>query len=87
MLSLSPNPASDRAVIEVLGLPNTVPAELAVYDLQGHLMWQQRFGPETLTSGQTAIELDDRWKSGVYLVTLRSEEGQTMTKRLVVQRL
>jgi hypothetical protein len=83
-LKIVPNPAVERIRIFTPNMGDAA-GELTVYDAQGRLIWRQRVGSETLTS-ETTIDLDDRWQSGMYFVTLRSE-GQTVTKRLVVSKL
>ncbi len=79
-MNLAPNPAATQVQVTVEGLGEKG-GELTVLDAQGRMVWQQQ-----ATGGQTRIELDDRWKSGVYMVVLHTD-GQTVTKRLVVSRL
>jgi len=82
-LNLVPNPATSEVQIfaeKELGADG----ELRVLDAQGRLVWRQ---PVSAGHQQWQFDLDDRWQSGLYFVTLRSEDGQTATKRLVVSRL
>lgn len=78
-------PKPPPTVVRITGLASglafpkgTTTVVWKVFDAMGRMMWQQRFGSETLTSDeQTRIDLDDRWKAGVYMVVLRTD-GQTL---------
>jgi len=60
-------------------LDDTVPDRLMIWDVQGHLVWEQQVAP-----GEQTLRLDvSNWATGVYLVTLRGN-GAVDTKRLVV---
>jgi len=77
-LTISPNPTSGMAQITWV-LDDTVPDRLMIWDVQGHLVWEQQVAP-----GEQTLRLDvSNWATGVYLVTLRGN-GAVDTKRLVV---
>ncbi len=64
-------------------------AHVTIFDATGRQVWQQRIGPETLTSveqTQVAVALsDDRFSAGLYMVTVASD-GRVLTNRLVLTR-
>ena len=92
-MSLTPNPASADLQVRIENLGETG-GDLTVYDAQGRVVWQQRFGlerqrfgSETLTNSTLTLDVSgEKFAAGVYFVTLRAG-GQVTTKRLVVQRL
>jgi hypothetical protein len=70
-LSLLPNPTSSQ--FSVRGAPFA--ERISVYDFSGRKVHEQ--------SGLNAIDVQD-WKSGVYMVEVEDQSGNTSTKRLVV---
>ena len=78
---LSPNPAVTEVQVVVENL-SEAGGDLAVYDVQGRLMWQREADRE---ASPFTISLTD-FPGGVYFVVLRSE-GRTVTKRLVVNQM
>jgi len=81
-LNLSPNPATTE--VQIFSAKELeADGELTVYDAQGRLMWRL---PTAAGQQQWQLDLDDRWQSGLYFVTLRSAD-QMATKRLMINRL
>lgn len=76
---LAPNPAIDQVNLSVYGLKGT--ALVSVIDQLGRTVWEQ-----TIETEQTNLQIDlgaDRFDSGLYLVTVRSD-GSMVTKRLIL---
>lgn len=82
-LKLFPNPARSRAQL----IFSTEIAEgytLQVMNTTGARVLEQ---PVSASAGENSVELDiQAWPAGLYLVSLRSESGQTETRRLLIQR-
>jgi hypothetical protein len=78
-LHLYPNPARDYAVV---GWTEMNPVEVALYDLTGRLLLQDR-----IAAGSPEYYLRlDQYSPGMYLIRLRDREGRYVTERLVVKR-
>lgn len=76
---LSPNPATDQVNLSLYGLQGT--ALVSVVDQLGRTVWEQ-----TIETEQTNLQINlgaDRFDSGLYLVTVRSD-GSMLTKRLIL---
>lgn len=76
---LAPNPATDQVNLSLYGLQGT--ALVSVIDQLGRTVWEQ-----TIETEQTNLQIDlgaDRFDSGLYLVTVRSD-GSMVTKRLIL---
>ena len=78
-LHLTPNPASTNVTISLEGF-NTTGAELNILDALGRVAWRQ-----TLEAEQTQITVDlSAFSTGAYWVSAKND-GQIVTKRLIVQ--
>lgn len=76
---LSPNPATDHVNLSLYGLQGT--ALVSIVDQLGRTVWEQSIETE-----QTNLQVNlgaDRFDSGLYLVTVRSD-GSMLTKRLIL---
>ncbi len=80
-LSIFPNPTSDIVNIELVdNAGQSVITGLNVSSIDGKVVFEQ----ENINSGSIKISTDN-WASGIYLITLRYEGGETV-QRLMVQR-
>jgi hypothetical protein len=82
-LTVSPNPASDQALLYYY-LPKVIPnCSILVYDLNGRLVFSESHQQALQEYG---MQLDvSAWPSGMYVVQLRSEEGILATEKLIVE--
>mgnify|MGYP000073653908 CR=1 FL=1 len=69
-----PNPATN--VINILGLKNSDRAEIQISDAYGNAVLQHRWAIKNNALNIPITSLD----SGIYIVTIRSEEQQVQTK-------
>jgi hypothetical protein len=79
-LDLVPNPATDKVNIKIHGLKGA--GSLSITDHLGRVIWSQQ-----VEEGQDALELsleNSAFENGIYLVSLISEDGERVTKPLVV---
>jgi hypothetical protein len=82
-MNLAPNPATTIVQVSMERL-GEAGGDLLVFDAQGRLVYQQ-----AVTMSQSNVRIDigaNGWATGLYFVTLRSEE-RMITKRLGVTRL
>lgn len=76
--TLYPNPATDKAILEVEGLNKK--ADVIVYDLQGRTIKTYK-----LNNNQTELEIDvTSYPKGIYNVKVINESN-TITKKLIVK--
>ena len=78
-----PNPCNGSAILEY-SLPQTMEAELAVYNLQGERMITLATGLQNAGLHQLRLVMD-RWPTGLYLCRLQSG-SEIQTRRLVLLR-
>ncbi|RPH95999.1 T9SS C-terminal target domain-containing protein [candidate division KSB1 bacterium] len=84
LLTAYPNPFNSSAQI-VFSLERAGSVELSVYDLQGRHERTLLSGPQT--SGQHQISFDgSALPTGVYFVSLRTDERAPLTRKLVLMR-
>jgi hypothetical protein len=73
-IKVFPNPAAN--VINILGLQNSNRAEIVITDTYGNPVLRHRW---SITNNALNIPITSL-KSGIYMVTIRSEEQQVQTK-------
>ena len=67
VLAMRPNPADGLVYID-LRSPGSSPLPIRVHNMQGQLIWESEYVPETFLP--KVIELDvSLWPAGIYLVT------------------
>ena len=67
VLAMRPNPADGLVYID-LRSPGSSPLPIRVHNMQGQLIWESEYVPETFLP--KVIELDvSQWPAGIYLVT------------------
>jgi hypothetical protein len=87
-LEVAPRPTSGAATIQ-FSIPNAAPAQIDIFDVQGHLV--HALPPSKLTAGQNTIRWDGklangkRPASGVYFVRVKYGNTQRFA-RLVIAR-
>jgi hypothetical protein len=87
-LSLRPNPTDGRLGVE-LELPRAAPVELAIYDLQGRLVWRE--APREFAAGRRHVAWSGRTvdgaraRVGVYLMRA-IVGGEVLTRRFAIVR-
>lgn len=69
-----PNPATN--VVNILGIKNSNRAEIQIIDAYGNAVLQHRWAIKNNALNIPVTSLD----SGIYIVTIRSEEQQVQTK-------
>ncbi|WP_273445523.1 T9SS type A sorting domain-containing protein [Neolewinella agarilytica] len=74
-VTISPNPATDQIVIEKASAGSII----KIMDLQGRLLQQRE------ATSQRELMSTGGLKAGVYLVNIRSRDGDTQTQRLIIQ--
>lgn len=75
--TLYPNPATDKAILEVEGLNNN--ADVIVYDLQGRIIKTYK-----LNTNQTELEIDvNSLTKGIYNIKVINDKN-SITKKLIV---
>ena len=79
-MNLAPNPATTQVQVGIENLGDRG-GELAMYDAQGRMVWQQTHVQEPVYSIDVSA-----LPSGLYQVRLRTERGM-VAKSLVVNRL
>jgi len=87
-LSLRPNPTDGRLGVD-LELPSTASVELAIYDLQGRLVWRE--APREFAAGRRSVAWSGRTvdgaraRVGVYLMRA-IVGGEVLTRRFAIVR-
>lgn len=78
-VSVSPNPFSHTALLEVKGLQNSAPLRLRVFDLQG-IMVREMESPDAIFQLEKG-----NWSSGIYLFQILQEGKLVGTGKISVQ--
>ena len=73
-IKVFPNPATN--VVNVLGLKNSLRAEIVISDSYGNTVLQHRWAIKNNALNIPIINLN----SGIYIITVRSQEQQVQTK-------
>lgn len=77
-----PNPATDGSLRVNFTLLESSDIRLDVSDINGKLIDSQLF--DNIPDGEQVLEITDhQWQPGVYFLTLRDENGASMTRKLV----
>lgn len=82
-VSYFPNPATDRLNIQVEAKKDIRNLILKAYNSSGKLVYNQAFPVES-NLFQTGIDVS-RFIPGLYLFTLEPEQGQALTRKIVIQ--
>jgi subtilisin family serine protease len=83
-LVLSPNPVRDRLKLEFSTNGGTAPTDIFIYNSIGELVAQPLL-KTTLFESQFQLEIDVRtFRSGVYFLGIKDENGKFQTQRFVV---
>lgn len=78
-ISLYPNPARDRATLELNGLERSGNYTLSITNVLGRRVNQQGF---TATAGRAMVDIDvSRLPRGTYLYSVTTKEGRILTTR------
>ncbi len=77
--TLQPNPASNSTILSLPTGKTNVSA--SILDSKGTLLWKR----SSITNSQTTINTAN-WPAGEYMVILRSADGKTTSKKLVVSK-
>jgi uncharacterized protein YjdB len=78
-VSIYPNPAVNKATIELKGFNDTELFNISIFDIAGKLMYNKLNAPNKLIS----IQFDNRFKSGVYFVKVQ-ENKEVITQKLII---
>jgi hypothetical protein len=78
-LTIYPNPATDRVLIDWTGVSATADARLLLHDSQGRLLRQ------TVRDGQLTILSINELPTGIYLITAQVDGQALTTRRLVIR--
>ena len=82
VISLYPNPATTHCKVDLEGASGTV--EVTVMDAAGKIRWS---GSHAIQEQVKSFDLDvTSLSSGVYLVTITSEDGKTRSEKLIISR-
>lgn len=80
---LWPNPSTSEAPVRMnFTLRSNSDVRLDVVDINGKIIDSQLF--ENIPEGEQMLEIsENKWQSGVYFLTLRDENGASVTRKLV----